>query len=75
MTQTAVSILSQRLMLASITDVVVTDIVDDGAGGFLRAIKLFGQGLVDTQKPLVLEVVIQSEDRANLKLTTPEIDF
>lgn len=75
MTQSAVSILSQRLMLTSITDVEVTDIVDDGAGGFLRGIKFFGQGFVETQKPLVLEVVIQSNDRANLKLTTPEIDF
>lgn len=75
MIQSVVSTLSQRLMLTSITDVEVTDIVDDGAGGFVRAIKFFGEGVVDTQNPLVLEVVIQSDDRTDLKITTPEIDF
>jgi len=75
MPQTVVTTLSQRLMLTSITDVEVTDIVDDGAGGFVRAIKVFGQGVIDTQKPLVLEIVIQSDDRTKIKITTPEIDF
>jgi hypothetical protein len=75
MPQTVVTTLSQRLILTSITDVEVTDIVDDGAGGFVRAIKVFGQGVIDTQKPLVLEIVIQSDDRTKIKITTPEIDF
>ena len=75
MTQSVVATLYQRVLLTSIKDVDVTDIVDDGAGGFVRSLRFFGQGSVDTQTPLVFEVVIQSEDRADLKITTPEIDF
>ena len=75
MTQSVVSTVYQRVLLTSIQDVEVTDIVDDGAGGFIRSLRFFGQGAVDAQTPLVFEVVIQSEDRADLKITTPEIDF
>ena len=75
MTQSVVTTLYQRVLLTSIKDVEVTDIVDDGAGGFIRSLRFFGQGAVDAQTPLVFEVVIQSEDRTDLKITTPEIDF
>ena len=75
MTQSVLSTISQKIMLTRIRDVEVTNIVSDGTGGFVRAIKFFGQGVVDTQNPLVLEVVIQSDDRTDLKITTPEIDF
>lgn len=75
MTQTVISTLYQRVMLTSIKDVEVTDIVDDGAGGFVRNIRFFGEGTVEAQTPLVFEVVIQSDDRTDLKITTPEIDF
>ena len=75
MTPSVVSTVYQRVLLTSIKDVEVTDIVDDGAGGFIRSLRFFGQGAVDTQTPLVFEVVIQSENRTDLKITTPEIDF
>lgn len=75
MTPSALSTLSQRIMLTTITDITVTEIVDDGAGGFVRAVRFFGQGAVEAQKPLVLEVLVQSEDQTSLKITTPEIDF
>jgi len=75
MTQSVVVTLYQRVLLTSVKDVEVTEIVDDGAGGFVRSIKFFGEGAVDTQTPLVFEVVFQSDDRSDLKITTPEIDF
>ena len=75
MTPSVVSTLYQRVLLTSIQDVEVTDIVDDGSGGFIRSLRFFGQGAVDTQTPLVFEVLIQSENRTDLKITTPEIDF
>ncbi|OYW52249.1 MAG: hypothetical protein B7Y80_09330 [Hyphomicrobium sp. 32-62-53] len=75
MTQSVVSTVYQRVLLTSIKDVEVTDIVDDGAGGFIRSLRFFGQGAVDAQTPLVFEVLIQSENRTDLKITTPEIDF
>jgi len=75
MTQSVLSTLSQRVMLTHITDVEVTEIVDDGAGGYVRAVKFFGQGAVEGETPLVFEVVIQSENRTDLKITTPEMEF
>ena len=75
MIQTVVATLYQRVMLTSIKDVEVTDIVDDGAGGFVRSIRFFGEGAVEAQTPLVFEVVIQSGSKPDLKITTPEIDF
>ncbi|OYW51978.1 MAG: hypothetical protein B7Y80_21075 [Hyphomicrobium sp. 32-62-53] len=75
MTQSVVATLYQRVLLTSVKDVEITEIVDDGAGGFVRSIKFFGEGAVDTQTQLVFEVVFQSDDRADLKITTPEIDF
>jgi hypothetical protein len=62
-------------MLTSIRDVEVTNIVSDGAGGFVRAIKFFGEGALEAQTNLVLEVLIQSDNQTHLKITTPEIDF
>ena len=75
MTQSVLSTIIQKLMLTSIRDVEVTNIVSDGTGGFVRAIKVFGEGAVETQNNLVLEVVIQSDNQTHLKITTPEIDF
>lgn len=75
MTQSVLSTITQKLMLTSIRDVEVTPIVSDGTGGFVRAIKVFGEGAVETQNNLVLEVVIQSDTQTHLKITTPEIDF
>ena len=75
MTQSVLSTISQKIMLTRIRDVEVTNIVSDGTGGFVRAIKVFGEGAVETQNNLVLEVVIQSDNQTHLKITTPEIDF
>ncbi len=72
---TTTTLRSQSLELNPITDIEVTTIVDDGDGGYVRAIKFFGEGATEDQKPLVLEVRVRASAQVNLKITTPEIDF
>ncbi len=72
---TTTTLRSQSLELNPITDIEVTTIVDDGDGGYVRAIKFFGEGAAADQKPLVLEVRVRASAQVNLKITTPEIDF
>ena len=53
----------------------VTGIVEDGAGGWVRVVRFHGTPVEGTNKVLVLEVLLQSAEKSNLAITTPEIDF
>lgn len=75
MTQSVISQVSQKLAIGGVKDIEVTDIVDDGAGGWTRAVRFYGTPAVGTNKVLVLEVLLQSPVKAELAITTPEIDF
>ena len=53
----------------------MTGIVEDGAGGWIRFVRFYGSPASGTNKVLVLEVRLQSTEKADLAITTPEIDF
>lgn len=65
--------LNQKLRVAGVIDVVVTEIVSDGDGGWIRAIRIFGPA--GTSAPAVLEVVLGSTEKDNINIKTPELEF
>jgi hypothetical protein len=75
MSVSTLKIASQKLEITDVRDIVVTEIVDDGAGGFVRALRIHGQ--TETGEPglLVLDLRLQSASKADLAITTPELDF
>jgi hypothetical protein len=75
MTQSLITQLSQKLSITSVKDIEVTSVVEDGAGGWVRSVRFYGTLVDGTNKVLVLEVLLQSAEKADLAITTPEIDF
>jgi hypothetical protein len=75
MTQSLISQLSQKLSITGVKDIEVTGIVEDGAGGWVRSVRLYGTPAEQANKVLVLDVLLQSAEKADLAITTPEIDF
>ncbi len=75
MTQSLIAQLSQKLSITAVKDIEVTGIVEDGAGGWVRSVRFYGSPASGTNKVLVLEVLLQSAEKADLSITTPEIDF
>jgi len=75
MTQSLIAQLSQKLAIGGVKDIEVTGIVEDGAGGWVRSVRFFGTPASGTNNLLVLEVLLQSAEKADLAITTPEIDF
>jgi hypothetical protein len=75
MTQSVISHVSQKLRIDGLRDIEVTGIVEDGAGGWIRSVRFYGSPAAGANKALVLEVLLQSAEKADLAITTPEIDF
>lgn len=75
MSQSVITTVSEKLSVTGVKDIQVTDIVDDGAGGWVRAVRFFGTPDTGTNPLLVLEVLLQSSTKTDLAITTPEIDF
>lgn len=75
MTQSLITQVSQKLAIGGVKDIEVTEIVDDGSGGWIRSVRFYGTPAAGTNKALVLEVLLQSLVKADLAITTPEIDF
>ena len=75
MTQSLLTQLSQKLAITGVKDIEITGIVEDGAGGWVRSVRFYGTPATGSNKVLVLEVLLQSGEKAELAITTPEIDF
>jgi hypothetical protein len=67
--------ISTKLGITDVRDVQVSEIVDDGAGGFIRAIRVFGEPSASAGPALILEVQIQSDTKTDLDITTPTLSF
>jgi len=75
MAQSVIAQMSQKLSITGVKDIEVPGIVEDGAGGWVRSVRFYGTPVEGTNKVLVLEVLLQSAEQADLAITTPEIDF
>ena len=67
--------LQSRVEISHVRDVQVSQIVDDGSGGFVRALRIFGAPEGACGPAPVLEVLIRSQTRGDLDITTPELSF
>jgi hypothetical protein len=65
--------ISSKLEITDVRDVQVTDVVDDGSGGFVRSLKFFGEPNASAGPALILEVIIQSDAKTDLNVTTPTL--
>lgn len=75
MSQSVITKVTEKLSIDGVKDIQVTDIVDDGAGGWVRSVRFYGSPPVGLNPVLVLEVLVQSATKSDLAITTPEIDF
>lgn len=75
MTQSVITQLAQKVSISGVKDIEVTAIVDDGAGGYIRSVRFLGMPAQGTNKVHILEVLLQSAEKTDLAITTPEIDF
>ena len=75
MPQSLITQLSQKLSITAVKDIEVTGIVEDGTGGWVRSVRFYGTPAEEANKVLVLDVLLQSAEKADLAITTPEIDF
>ncbi len=75
MPQSVITKVSEKVSIGGVKDVEITEIVDDGAGGWVRSVRIYGTPAVGSNKVLVVEVLLQSETKSDLAVTTPEINF
>jgi hypothetical protein len=73
--RSAVTQVSSKLQITDVRDLQVGDFIDYGAGGFMRAVKIFGEPSASAGPALILEVHIQSDTRTDLDITTPTLAF
>jgi hypothetical protein len=73
--RSAINQISSKIEITDIRDVQVTDAVDDGAGGFVRSVRFFGEPNASAGPALILEVLIQSDAKPDLNITTPTLSF
>lgn len=65
-----VEILNQTTRIQGVTNIIVTEAVDDGEGGFVREIRIFGPD------PDAVHVTrVQGVSKDAIALTTPALDF
>ena len=67
--------ISTKLGVTDVRDVQVGEVVDDGVGGFVRAIRVLGEPTASAGPALILEVQIQSDTKTDLDITTPTLSF
>ena len=66
---------SQKIALNNVRDVQVSDPVSDGEGGYIRSVKFFGEPVTESAPALVFEVLLSSDTKSDLDITTPELSF
>lgn len=67
-----VKTVNHKLSVSEVVDIQITEIVV--ATGYARAIRIFGAP-DGTDGPAILEIVVTSATRANIEITTPEVNF
>ena len=68
------NVTEQHLSIGGVRSVVVTEIVAVGEV-FTRAVRFFGEPVVDGAPRLILDVTLTSANKANLEVATPVLQF
>lgn len=74
MTDSIVTQIGTVLLINDVSNIIVTEMVDDGEGGFVRSIRIFGQPLGD-QGPAIVELKVKGTTKAAIDITTPVLNF
>lgn len=75
MANSTFTVVTQKIALDQVRDVHVSETVDDGAGGYVRSVKFFGEPVTESAPALVFEVLLSSDTKSDLDITTPELSF
>ena len=70
----AIETITTKLQIGDVTDVQITETVDDGVGGYLRSIKVIAE-TAPGQSAQVFELLIGGETEEVLEITTPALQF
>lgn len=75
MSQSQLTVTTQKVTITEVRDVTLSDIVADGSGGFVRTVIFHGNPASGDAAVPVLEVRIAAEASENLQITTPTLTF
>ncbi len=68
--------ITSKLEITAVRDIEVSETVDDGQGGYIRSLKIFGEPAGSSSGgTLVLEILLRSETEADLDIATPVLSF
>jgi hypothetical protein len=68
----AMATMRETKRIDGVDSIKVTEIVEDGDGSFVRAIRFYSSVTGD---PPLLEVIVSSPERRRVAITTPELEF
>lgn len=64
----------ERISVTSVRDIQVSEIVEE-SGTYYRSIKVFGEPVLNGAPTMKLDIRLTSEVEADLKLSTPELNY
>lgn len=64
----------ERISVTSVRDIQVSEIVEE-SGTFYRSIKVFGEPVLNGTPTMKLDIRLTSDVEADLKLSTPELNY
>ena len=67
--------LTSKIEITAVRDIEVSETVDDGQGGYIRSLKIFGEPSASSGAALIFEVLIRSETETDLDIATPVLSF
>jgi hypothetical protein len=69
------TVITQKIALDQVRDVQVSDAVSDGKGGYVRRVTFYGEPVTESAPALIFEVLLSSDTKSDLGITTPELSF
>ena len=79
MARSVLTKLFERIEVNDVKDIIVTEITDDGDGGWTRAIRFMGDSGLEEEganPTMVLEIIVRAPaDKEDIEVTTPELNF
>lgn len=75
MAKSTFTVVMQKIALDQVRDVQVSDALSTGEGGYIRSVKFYGEPVTESAPALVFEVLLSSDTKSDLDITTPELSF
>ena len=75
MPRSEITTLETKIEVNYVTDIVITESVDDGAGGYVREIRIIGTQDVGSAPPRSLIVRVKGATQNAINVSTPQLNF